>query len=60
VSLVNQGIPTIVDSRLTQAPAVYGGCGVPHHTLRINPLDLIRVTEARVFDFTEAKEGERK
>lgn len=55
VSLVNPGIPTIVDARLTKQAAIYGGCGVPRHTLRINPLDLIRATKAEVFDFTEAR-----
>lgn len=58
VSLVNQGIPTLVDSRLTRHAMVYGGCGVPRHTLRINPLDLIRVTQAQVFDFAEIRQGE--
>ncbi len=51
VSLVNEGLPTIVDSRLAALPAVYGGCGVPRHTLEIGAQDLIRVTGARVFDF---------
>lgn len=59
VSLVNQGMPTMVDTRLTKEPMVYGGCGVPCHTLRINPLDLIRVTGAEVFDFTETRQGEK-
>ena len=57
ISLVNQIFPTIVDSQLIKADAVYGGCGVPRHTLRIKTLDLIKVTQANVFDFTEPKEG---
>jgi Cys-tRNA(Pro)/Cys-tRNA(Cys) deacylase len=60
VSLINQEFPTIVDSQLIRADAVYGGCGVQRHTLRINPIDLINVTQARVFDFTEPKEGGQK
>jgi prolyl-tRNA editing enzyme YbaK/EbsC (Cys-tRNA(Pro) deacylase) len=55
VSLVNEGLPTIVDLRLVSAEAVYGGCGVACHTLRINVKDLIRVTGAQVFDFTMPK-----
>jgi prolyl-tRNA editing enzyme YbaK/EbsC (Cys-tRNA(Pro) deacylase) len=55
VSLVNPGMPTIVDDSLLKAAYVYGGCGVPRYTLRIPPLDLVRVTRARVFHFTELK-----
>jgi Cys-tRNA(Pro)/Cys-tRNA(Cys) deacylase len=55
VSLINPGLTTIVDSRLTEARVVYGGCGLPRLTLRIEPSDLIAVTRARVFDFTEPK-----
>lgn len=60
VSLVNQVFPTIVDSRLTKIDVIYGGCGIPRHTLRINPLDLIKVTQANVFDFTESKDEGQK
>ncbi|HEX2980983.1 MAG TPA: YbaK/EbsC family protein [Anaerolineaceae bacterium] len=56
VSLVNLNIPTIIDERLEHFTAVYGGCGVPFHTLRISPSDLIKVTQATVFDFSELKE----
>lgn len=55
VSLVNPGFPTLIDTQLTGEEFVYGGCGIPRHTLRIAPVDLIRVTQARVFDFTELK-----
>lgn len=55
VSLVNEGMPTIVDAQLAGAAAVYGGCGIPRHTLRINGPDLVRATAARVFDFTEPR-----
>jgi len=55
ISLINEGMPTIVDQRLLEAGAVYGGCGVPRHTLRISVKDLVDVTRARVFDFTELK-----
>jgi len=55
VSLVNEGLPTIVDSQVARVEAVYGGCGVPRHTLHIHTQDLIAVTSARVFDFTEPR-----
>jgi prolyl-tRNA editing enzyme YbaK/EbsC (Cys-tRNA(Pro) deacylase) len=60
VSLVNPDFPTIVDTQVTRADAVYGGCGVQRHTLRIDPIDLVNVAQARVFDFTEPKEGGQK
>lgn len=56
VSLVNPDLPTIVDSSLLGQGHVYGGTGVEGHTLRIDTADLVRVTAARVFDFTEPKE----
>ncbi len=58
VSLVNEGLPTIVDSRVAGEAMVYGGCGVPRHTLRINPRDLIRVTHAEVFDLARQRDGQ--
>jgi len=56
VSLLNAGVTTIIDSRLTDVDIIFGGCGVPHHTLKINPHDLIALAQAHVFDFTEPKE----
>ena len=55
VSLVNPGLPAVVDARLATMDTVYGGCGVPQHTLRIRVRDLIAVTQAQVFDFTVPK-----
>jgi prolyl-tRNA editing enzyme YbaK/EbsC (Cys-tRNA(Pro) deacylase) len=55
VSLVNGTLPTIIDSRLAGVEAVYGGCGVPRHTLYIRIQDLVTVTGAQVFDFTEPR-----
>lgn len=55
VALINEGLPTIIDSHLTNYDLVYGGCGVPFHTLRISVKDLLCVTKAQVFDFTEPK-----
>lgn len=56
VSLVQRAVPTILDERLAVLSEGYGGCGVPGHTLRIRVEDLVRITRARVFDFTEPKE----
>jgi len=55
VSLINSGIVTIIDSRIAQMDTIYGGCGIPRHTLQINSQDLIALTQAQVFDFTEPK-----
>jgi prolyl-tRNA editing enzyme YbaK/EbsC (Cys-tRNA(Pro) deacylase) len=57
VSLVNPGIRTIVDSKLLAQEYVFGGCGVPQHTLQIQVKGLITVTQATVFDFTEPKQS---
>jgi len=56
VSLVNPGLPTILDARLTELAVVNGGSGEPKHTLQISPQAVIQVTQARVFDFTEFKD----
>ena len=55
VGLVNLKLSTIIDSRLLEMEYVYGGCGVARHTLQINVEDLVKVTQARVFEFTELK-----
>ncbi len=56
VSLFNAGITTIIDSRLTEVDTIFGGCGVPRYTLKLNPRDLIVLAQAQVFDFTEPLE----
>lgn len=55
VSLINPGLPTIIDERLVRLDKVYGGCGVPKMSLRIHVADLIRITGATVFDFAGQK-----
>lgn len=55
VSLINPGLLTIVDSHLMKLETVYGGCGAPRHTLHICVADLIAVSQAQVFDFTDLK-----
>jgi len=59
VALVNPGLRTIVDRRLTELDSVYGGCGVSRHSLQISVKDLIAVTRAQVFDFAELKISEK-
>jgi Cys-tRNA(Pro)/Cys-tRNA(Cys) deacylase len=56
VSLFNAGVTTIIDSRLAEVDTIFGGCGVPRYTLKINPRDLIVLAQAHVFDFTEPRE----
>jgi prolyl-tRNA editing enzyme YbaK/EbsC (Cys-tRNA(Pro) deacylase) len=58
VSLINPGLLTIIDNRLTTLETVYGGCGAPRHTLQISVADLITVSQAQVFDFTDLKTTE--
>jgi prolyl-tRNA editing enzyme YbaK/EbsC (Cys-tRNA(Pro) deacylase) len=56
VALVNQGLNTIVDERVTEMKTIYGGSGEANHTLEINPHDVVTLTQAQVFDFTELKD----
>lgn len=56
ISLINLKLPTIIDSRIQMNENCYGGCGFPQSTLRINTRDLIRITNAAVFDFTDLKD----
>jgi prolyl-tRNA editing enzyme YbaK/EbsC (Cys-tRNA(Pro) deacylase) len=55
VSLINDGLVTLIDSNVLKNENCYGGCGVPKATLRINTSDLIRITNAQIFDFTEVR-----
>jgi prolyl-tRNA editing enzyme YbaK/EbsC (Cys-tRNA(Pro) deacylase) len=55
VPLVNPGLATLVDRRLLEQPWAYGGCGVPAHTLKLRPADLVTVTSARVLDIADEK-----
>ena len=55
VSLINPGLFTIVDNHLMTLETVYGGCGVPRHTLQICVADLLAISQAQVFEFTDLK-----
>jgi len=56
VALVNHGLKTIVDERVTEVETIYGGSGEPNHTLQISPQAVVTLTQAQVFDFTELKD----
>ncbi|WP_269845612.1 aminoacyl-tRNA deacylase [Paenibacillus selenitireducens] len=45
VSLINLGLPTIIDRELYRFPYVYGGTGVPQTTLKISPKDIENLNE---------------
>lgn len=55
VALINSGLLTIVDSHLLTLETVFGGCGVPRHTLQIRVVDLVSISQAQVFDFADLK-----
>lgn len=55
VCLINTHLITLVDKNILNNKNCYGGCGVPKTTLRINTLDLIRITNAQLLDFTEPR-----
>jgi prolyl-tRNA editing enzyme YbaK/EbsC (Cys-tRNA(Pro) deacylase) len=57
VSMVNQGLKTILDERVMELESVYGGTGISSHTLQISPRALATITQAQVFNFTELKES---
>jgi prolyl-tRNA editing enzyme YbaK/EbsC (Cys-tRNA(Pro) deacylase) len=56
VALVNPGLKTVVDERVLAMPTIYGGSGEANHTLKIDPQDVVTITQALVFDFTELKD----
>jgi prolyl-tRNA editing enzyme YbaK/EbsC (Cys-tRNA(Pro) deacylase) len=45
-------LPTFLDPRLLDFVEVWAAAGTPRHMFRIAPEDLVRVTGARVADFT--------
>lgn len=55
VSLINNDLKTFIDKKLLENNYVYGGCGIPNHTLKIKVVDLIKITNATVVDFTDLK-----
>jgi len=55
VSLVNSGLPTLIDHNVLKNENCYGGCGVPKTTLRINAHDLVKVTNAQILDFADVR-----
>jgi prolyl-tRNA editing enzyme YbaK/EbsC (Cys-tRNA(Pro) deacylase) len=55
ISLVNPGLRSIMDRGLLEQERVYGGTGLAGYTLHIRSQDLVMITGAQVFDFTEEK-----
>ncbi len=55
VAMINPGLRTLIDTRLPSNGEVFGGCGIPHYSLAIHASDLVSVTAADVFDFTEPR-----
>ena len=55
VGLINSELPTIVDQQVLSNENCYGGCGVPKATLRISTADLVRITQAKILDFSEPR-----
>ena len=56
VSLINEDVITLIDNNVLKNKNCYGGCGVAKTTLRIDTQDLIRITNAQILDFTEARD----
>ncbi len=55
VSLINRDLITLIDKQVLKNTHCYGGCGIAKKTLKINTLDLIRITNAQILDFTEPR-----
>lgn len=55
VCMVNPGLRTLVDEGLLRQAEIFGGCGVARYSLALAPAELVRVTAATVFDFTEPR-----
>ena len=55
VALVNPGMRTLIDRQLPAQGEVFGGCGISRYSLAIDAGDLVSVTAADVFDFTEPR-----
>ena len=55
VAMVNLGLRTFIDSQIPPKGEVFGGCGIPRYSLAIHASDLISITTAEVFDFTEPR-----
>jgi prolyl-tRNA editing enzyme YbaK/EbsC (Cys-tRNA(Pro) deacylase) len=55
VCLINDSLPTLIDSSVLKNENCYGGCGVARATLRISSVDLVRVTRGVVLDFAEVR-----
>jgi len=52
-----QPLPTVIDHQVLSLAEVYAGGGADNAMLRINPNDILRVSEARVISLTENSSG---
>ncbi len=52
VSMINEGLNTLIDQNVAQLDYCYGGCGIDNMTLKINANHLIQLTHAELGDFT--------
>jgi prolyl-tRNA editing enzyme YbaK/EbsC (Cys-tRNA(Pro) deacylase) len=55
ISLINRELTTLIDNNVIKNQNCYGGSGAPKTTLRINTSDLLKITKARVLDFTDTR-----
>lgn len=49
VAMIGHGLPTIVDRHLESFDYIYGGTGIPTHTLKIAAADVIRFNNVIAF-----------
>ena len=45
-------IRAFFDPRLSEFPEIWAAAGTPHHVFRASPPDLLRISDAKVSDFT--------
>ncbi len=55
VAMINPGLRTLMDTRLQSQGEVFGGCGIPRYSLAMDASQLVSITAADVFDFTEPR-----
>ena len=53
VSLLNESFQPIFDDSILERQFVYGGTGSPEHDLKIQPNDLVRLTNAQVENISD-------
>ncbi|WP_415920366.1 YbaK/EbsC family protein [Tateyamaria sp. SN6-1] len=46
-------IRAFADPRLSEFDVIWAAAGTPHHVFRAKPLDLLRISGAQIFEFTD-------